>query len=136
MVPSPVPMKVPVAIEIKKAMIRQKELDESRRKKLRDIYVELLRENEKRSIKLEDELPIVKANKKIESALGIAEVRNVFKVGRRSTIAGSYIKSGKAIRNAKLRIKRDEEIIHEGLLTSLKRFKDDVNEVKKGFEWR
>ena len=50
-------------------MIRQKELDEFRRQKLRDIYVELLRENEKRSIKLKNELPIVKASKKIKSAL-------------------------------------------------------------------
>ena len=74
------------------------------------------------------------APKEVESALGIAEVRNVFKVGRRSTIAGSYIKSGKAIRNAKLRIKRDDEIIHEGLLTSLKRFKEDASEVLEGYE--
>ena len=56
-------------------MIRQKELDEFRRQKLHDIYVELLRENEKRSIKLEDELPIVKANKKIESALNFFELK-------------------------------------------------------------
>ncbi len=70
----------------------------------------------------------------IESAIGIAEVRNIFKVGRKSAIAGSYIKSGKAIRNTKLRIKREDEIIHEGLLTSLKRFKDDASEVLEGFE--
>jgi translation initiation factor IF-2 len=71
---------------------------------------------------------------KIEEALGVAEVRNVFKVGRRDVIAGSYVQTGKAIRNALLRIERDKEIIHEGKLTSLKRFKDDVNEVKTGFE--
>ncbi|MBC8196625.1 MAG: translation initiation factor IF-2 [Candidatus Marinimicrobia bacterium] len=70
----------------------------------------------------------------IEEALGVAEVRNVFKVGRRDVIAGSYVQTGKAIRNALLRIERDKEIIHEGKLTSLKRFKDDVNEVKTGFE--
>ena len=71
---------------------------------------------------------------KIEEALGVAEVRNVFKIGRKDVIAGSYVKNGKAIRNALLRIERDEEIIHEGKLTSLKRFKDDVNEVNTGFE--
>ena len=71
---------------------------------------------------------------KIESALGIAEVRDIFKIGRKSAIAGSYIKKGKAIRNAKLRIMRDEELMHEGLLTSLKRFKDDVTEVLEGYE--
>ncbi len=71
---------------------------------------------------------------KIEEALGVAEVRNVFKIGRKDVIAGSYVKNGKAIRNALLRIEREEEIIHEGKLTSLKRFKDDVNEVNTGFE--
>ena len=49
-------------------------------------------------------------------------------------IAGSYVQTGKAIRNALLRIERENEIIHEGKLTSLKRFKDDVNEVKSGYE--
>ena len=53
----------------------QEEIDKSRRQKLHDIYVELLRENEKRSIKLEDELPIVKANKKIVSALNFFELK-------------------------------------------------------------
>jgi len=53
----------------------QEEIDKSRRKKLHDIYVELVRENEKRSSKLEDELPIVQANKKIESALNFFELK-------------------------------------------------------------
>ena len=70
----------------------------------------------------------------VEEALGVAEVRNVFKVGRRDVIAGTYVQMGKASRNALLRIERDKEIIHEGKLTSLKRFKDDVNEVKTGYE--
>ena len=42
--------------------------------------------------------------------------------------------SGKVVRNAMLRVKRDDELLHEGVLTSLKRFKDDVNEVKEGYE--
>tara|TARA_B100000315_G_C14039426_1_gene346782 strand:+ start:197 stop:493 length:297 start_codon:yes stop_codon:yes gene_type:complete len=50
-------------------MIRQKELDEFRRQKLHDIYVELRKENKRKSIKLKNELPIVKASKEIESAL-------------------------------------------------------------------
>jgi len=57
------------AIELKKAMVRQKELDEFRRQKLHDIYVELRLENKRKSIKLKNELPIVKASKEIESAL-------------------------------------------------------------------
>jgi hypothetical protein len=52
-------------------MARQKELDESRRKKLRDIYVELLQENKKRSTELKNKLPIIKASKKLKSHLNI-----------------------------------------------------------------
>ena len=57
------------AIELKKAMARQKELDEFRRQKLHDVYIELRLENKRKSIKLKNELPIVKASKEIESAL-------------------------------------------------------------------
>ncbi|NOZ08822.1 MAG: translation initiation factor IF-2 [FCB group bacterium] len=70
----------------------------------------------------------------VEESIGLAEVRAVFKMRRKDTIAGSYIRSGKAIRNARLRIKRDGETIHEGKLTTLKRFKDDVAEVAEGYE--
>ena len=49
-------------------------------------------------------------------------------------IAGCFIDKGKVIRNSKLRLLRDNEIIYEGKLTSLKRFKDDVSEVKEGYE--
>jgi translation initiation factor IF-2 len=70
----------------------------------------------------------------IEEALGIAEVRAKIKLGRKDIIAGSYIRSGKAIRDALLRVERNGKVIHEGKLTSLKRFKDDVKEVKEGFE--
>ena len=57
-----------------------------------------------------------------------------FKIPKLGIIAGSSVKSGKVVRNSMLRVKRDDELIHEGVLTSLKRFKDDVNEVKEGFE--
>jgi translation initiation factor IF-2 len=70
----------------------------------------------------------------IEEALGYAEVRDMFKIPKVGLIAGCSIQKGKAIRNALLRVKRGEDILHEGKLTSLKRFKDDVNEVLEGFE--
>ena len=71
---------------------------------------------------------------KIEEVTGIAHVLQQFKIPKLGIIAGSSVKSGKVVRNSMLRVKRDDELIHEGVLTSLKRFKDDVNEVKEGFE--
>jgi len=70
----------------------------------------------------------------VEEALGYAEVRDMFKVPKLGLIAGCSIQKGKVIRNALLRVKRNDEVLHEGKLTSLKRFKDDVNEVLEGFE--
>ena len=70
----------------------------------------------------------------VEEALGYAEVRDMFKIPKLGLIAGCSIQKGKVIRNALLRVKRGDEILHEGKLTSLKRFKDDVNEVLEGFE--
>ena len=70
----------------------------------------------------------------IEEVLGIAEVRDIFKVPKLGVIAGCMVKEGKVVRNSLLRLKRDGEIIHEGKITSLKRFKDDVAEVLEGFE--
>ncbi len=71
---------------------------------------------------------------KIEEVTGIAHVLQQFKIPKLGIIAGSSVKSGKVIRNSMLRVKREDELVHEGVLTSLKRFKDDVNEVKEGFE--
>ena len=71
---------------------------------------------------------------KVEEVTGIAHVLQQFKIPKLGIIAGSSVKSGKVVRNSMLRVKRDDELIHEGVLTSLKRFKDDVNEVKEGFE--
>ena len=70
----------------------------------------------------------------VEEALGYAEVRDMFKIPKLGLIAGCSIQKGKVIRNALLRVKRNDEVLHEGKLTSLKRFKDDVNEVLEGFE--
>jgi translation initiation factor IF-2 len=69
----------------------------------------------------------------VEKELGTAEVRAVFPVGR-GKIAGCYIQSGKVVRNCKLRVHRDSQVIYEGHLDSLKRMKDDVKEVKAGYE--
>lgn len=62
------------------------------------------------------------------------EVREVFKISKVGTIAGCYVTDGKITRNTKVRIIRDGIVIHTGELGSLKRFKDDVKEVTKGFE--
>ena len=69
-----------------------------------------------------------------EVVLGHAEVRQTFKVSGVGTIAGCYVQDGKMQRNEKVRIVRDSIVIHEGDLSSLKRFKDDVREVAAGFE--
>ena len=69
-----------------------------------------------------------------ENLLGHAEVRNTFKVSGVGTIAGGYVLDGKISRNSQVRIVRDGIIVHEGVLSSLKRFKDDVKEVATGYE--
>ena len=69
-----------------------------------------------------------------EKVIGNAEVRQTFKVSNVGTIAGCYVLDGKIERNAGVRVIRDNVVIHEGKLASLKRFKDDVKEVTKGFE--
>ena len=69
-----------------------------------------------------------------EKVIGHAEVRQLFKASGIGTIAGSYILDGVFQRNCKVRISREGEQIFEGELASLKRFKDDVKEVKTGYE--
>ena len=69
-----------------------------------------------------------------EKVIGHAEVRQIFKASCVGTIAGSYVLDGTIQRNCKVRISREGEQIFEGELASLKRFKDDVKEVKTGFE--
>ena len=69
-----------------------------------------------------------------EKVIGNVEVRQVFKVSNVGTIAGAYVLEGKIERNAGVRVLRDNVVIHEGKLVSLKRFKDDVKEVAKGYE--
>ena len=69
-----------------------------------------------------------------EHVIGNAEVRQTFKISNVGTIAGAYVIEGKLERNAGVRVLRDNVVIHEGKLASLKRFKDDAKEVAKGYE--
>ena len=69
-----------------------------------------------------------------EKVIGNAEVRQTFRISNVGTIAGAYVLTGKVERNAGVRVIRDNVVIHEGKLATLKRFKDDAKEVTKGFE--
>ena len=69
-----------------------------------------------------------------EVIIGNAEVRQTFKVSNVGTIAGCYVTDGKIARNSIVRVIRDNVVLHEGKLISLKRFKDDVKEVAHGYE--
>ena len=69
-----------------------------------------------------------------EKVIGNVEVRQTFKVSNVGTIAGAYVLDGKIERNAGVRVLRENVVIHEGKLVSLKRFKDDVKEIAKGYE--
>ena len=71
---------------------------------------------------------------KKEEVIGNAEIRQVFRVSKIGSIAGCMVTSGVVRRTAKLRLLRDNVVIFTGELDSLKRFKDDVREVKAGFE--
>ena len=69
-----------------------------------------------------------------ENQLGLVEVREVYRISKVGTVAGCYVLEGTVRRGAKIRVLRDNVVIHDGELDSLKRFKDDVREVKAGFE--
>lgn len=69
-----------------------------------------------------------------EKVIGNVEVRQTFRISNVGTIAGAFVLNGKVERNAGVRVIRDNIVIHDGHLATLKRFKDDVKEVTKGFE--
>jgi len=69
-----------------------------------------------------------------EQVLGLVEVRQVFKISKIGTVAGCYVLEGLVRRNSQVRILRDNVVIHTGEVETLKRFKEDVREVKAGFE--
>ncbi len=71
---------------------------------------------------------------KKESAIGLVEIREVFRISKVGAVAGCYVLDGLVKRGARVRVLRDHVVVHEGELDSLKRFKDDVREVKAGFE--
>jgi translation initiation factor IF-2 len=74
------------------------------------------------------------APEKRENVLGLVEIRQVFRISKIGTVAGCYVLEGLVRRNARIRLLRDNVVVHDGELDSLKRFKDDVREVKAGFE--
>jgi translation initiation factor IF-2 len=65
---------------------------------------------------------------------GRAEVRDVFKITKVGNVAGCLVTEGSLTRNSLVRVTRDRSVVHTGKIESLKRFKDDVSEVKAGFE--
>jgi translation initiation factor IF-2 len=69
-----------------------------------------------------------------EAVLGMVQVRQVFRISKIGTVAGCYVTEGLVKRSAQVRVLRDNVVIHTGDIDSLKRFKDDVREVKAGFE--
>jgi translation initiation factor IF-2 len=69
-----------------------------------------------------------------EEITGTAEIRETFKISKVGTIAGCMVTSGKIFRNSRIRLIRDGVVIYTGELSSLKRFKDDVKEVSKGYD--
>jgi translation initiation factor IF-2 len=70
----------------------------------------------------------------VEEAIGEAEVRKVFRVSKAGVVAGCMVMSGVVRRNSLVRLRRESEVIWEGKLDSLKRFKDDAKEVREGFD--
>ncbi|PYV17367.1 MAG: translation initiation factor IF-2, partial [Acidobacteria bacterium] len=69
-----------------------------------------------------------------ETTLGRAEVRETFRIPKVGTVAGCYVQDGKVSRESKIRLLRDNVVVHEGKVRSLRRFKEDVTEVKSGME--
>ncbi|MCB9498531.1 MAG: translation initiation factor IF-2 [Bacillales bacterium] len=69
-----------------------------------------------------------------DKSIGEAEVRQIFKISKIGTVAGAFVTSGSIKRSADVKVVRDGIVIYEGKLSSLKRFKDDVKEVKNGFD--
>jgi len=71
---------------------------------------------------------------KKESTIGLVEIREVFRISKVGSVAGCYVLDGQVKRGARVRVLRSNVVVHEGELDALKRFKDDVREVKAGFE--
>ncbi|MBL7166454.1 MAG: translation initiation factor IF-2 [Dehalococcoidales bacterium] len=70
----------------------------------------------------------------IEVIEGHAEVRDIFSLGRREKVAGAYVTEGRMVRGASIRVLRNGQVVHESVVSSLRRFKDDAREVASGYE--
>jgi translation initiation factor IF-2 len=70
----------------------------------------------------------------VEVIVGRAEVRAIFSSRKKTKIAGAYVSEGKVSRNISVRVRRQEQVVSESVVSSLKRFKDDVKEVDSGYE--
>ena len=109
------------------AMIRKKAEEEGVEIRLHRIIYALTEE-------MEDAIKGKMKKEEVESVIGQAEVRNVFKISKVGEIAGCMVTDGSIRMNAKCRVLRDGAIVYEGTIESLKRFKDDAKEVKQGYE--
>jgi len=69
-----------------------------------------------------------------EDLIGKVEIRDIFKVGKIGSIAGCMVVDGKAVRKCKIKLVRNNVVVHQGILATLKRFQEDAKEVKKGYE--
>jgi translation initiation factor IF-2 len=74
------------------------------------------------------------APEQVEEVLGEAEVRQTFKVSRLGTIAGCMVTQGRIVRGGQVRVVRDGTVVHDGRISTLKRFQEDAREVQQGFE--
>ena len=83
---------------------------------------------------IEDAMKGMLAPKFRENIIGHAEVRETYKVSKVGTVCGCYVQDGKIQRGCSVRVLRDNVVVHEGELASLRRFKDDVREVASGYE--
>ncbi|MCI2111209.1 MAG: translation initiation factor IF-2 [Bacilli bacterium] len=109
------------------ARIRQKAEEEHVEIRLHKIIYELLDE-------MSNAMKGLYKAEMVENVTGQAEIRHIYKITHVGTIAGSYVTSGLIEADSKVRLIRDGLVVYDGKLASLKRFKDDVKEVKQGYE--
>ena len=109
------------------ARVRQKSEESHVEIRLHKIIYELLDE-------MEAAMKGMAVVEKVESITGQAEIRHIYKISKIGTIGGSYVTSGVIKAGSKIRLMRNGVVIYEGVLGSLKRYKDDAKEVKEGYE--
>ncbi len=107
--------------------MRQKAADEKIEIRLHNVIYKLVEEMEKAMKGMLD--PVFE-----EVIFGQAEVRETYKVSKIGTIAGCMVTEGTVVRNSKIRLIRDNIVVYDGVMNSLKRYENDVREVMQGFE--